>query len=101
MKKILLATGALVLGLTFATTASAHEHRVVVHGHRRVVVGHAYYLDHGIRFAGGYYYRGFDHHHWAYRVWNPVVCRYEYYDPNLQVFYYWSPNRACFYPIGY
>ena len=100
MKKLLLTTSALLLGLTFAGSATAHEH----HGHHgsvRIVVGVPYYRDHGVHFAGGYYYRGYDHPHWAYRTWDPVYARYVYWDPYLHCYYFWDAGRGAWYPVGY
>ena len=31
--------------------------------------------------SGGYYYRGQDHHHWQFRVWDARYHRYHYWDP--------------------
>jgi hypothetical protein len=90
-----------VLGLTFAGAASAHEPHAIAHGHSHVYAGKAYHLDYGVHFRGGYYYRGHDHHHWAYRVWDPVCSRYQYWDPYVRVFYYWDPCRDCYYPVGW
>jgi len=46
---------------------------------------------------GGYIYRGQDHHHWGYRVWNTRYNRYQYWDPTLRCYYYWNPysNWYC------
>jgi hypothetical protein len=33
----------------------------------KVVAPAVYYRTHGIRFPGGYYYSGFNHHHWSAR----------------------------------
>ena len=97
MKKFILATTALVLGLTVAGSASAHEPYVAV-SRPRVVIGASYYSDYGTRFSGGYYYRGQDHHHWDYRVWNTRYNRYQYYDPTLRCYYYWNPVAVAYYP---
>src|SRR5947209_5577453 len=102
MKKFFLATAALVLGLTFAGAASAHETRVIVVPSRpRVYVGTSYQIDYGVRFSGGYYYRGYDHHHWSSRVWDAHYGRYHYYDPYVRIYYYWAPERGCYYPVGW
>jgi len=95
VKKFFVATVALVLGLTFAGVVSAHEPRPYVR------VARPYYVDHGVRFNGGYYYRGYDHPHWSYRVWDVRCGRYHYYDPCLHVYYYWNPTLSCYYPVGY
>jgi hypothetical protein len=87
-KKIVLALAVGVAGLALASPAEAHPAR-------------PYYRTHGVRFAGGYYYRGFDHHHWGHRVWSPVYRRYQYWDPYLRVYFYWAPDRGCYYPVGY
>jgi hypothetical protein len=93
MRRVLLALAgcALGLGLT-AGTASAHGY----HGRPA-----AYYHRHGVAFRGGYCYRGYNHHHWAYRVWDGPHCRWQYYDPYLHCFYYWCAADNCYYPVTY
>jgi hypothetical protein len=94
MKKIIFGVAAVaLLGLTTLTgTAEAH----VRGGHHG-----GYYSHHGVRFSGGYSYHGFNHHHWGRRVWDPVRCRWNYWDPYLQVYYYWYAPGNCFYPVTY
>ncbi len=94
MRRILLTVAACALGLTMTTsTAEAHPPR---HAPVRI-----YYHDHGVRFNGGYYYVGRNHHHWSYKVWDAGCHRDNYYDPYLKCFYYWDVARGCYYPIGY
>jgi hypothetical protein len=62
------------------------------------VVGRPYYVTHGVRYAGGYYFRGHGHHHWGRRVWSPVYHRYQYYEPALGVWYFYDPVRVGYYP---
>jgi hypothetical protein len=100
MKKFLLAPVAVLLGLTVTGAANAHEPRFA-HGHGHVAVGRPYFHDHGVHFAGGYYYRGFDHHHWEHRVWDGHYGRYQYWDPYLSCYFYWDAGRDCWYPVGY
>ncbi len=88
---LMLSACALTLGLT-ATTASAHEY------HRHAALHHAH---HGVAFRGGFYYRGPNHHHWSYRVWDSHYCRWHYYDPYYHCFYYWSAANNCYYPTTY
>lgn len=97
MKKFLLGACALVLGLAYTGTAMANSHRGGDHGHG-IVVGHR--GEHGIRFEGGHFYRGFDHH-WERRVWDAHFGRYQYWDPYYGCWYYWDAARDCYYPIGY
>src|SRR4051794_11053459 len=113
MNKIVFGIATALLGLTLACTAEAEPvhrghaspHRAEVrHGHsahRPVVSSRAYYHDHGVRFGGGYYYRGQNHQHWDYRVWNARYGRYHYYDPHLRCYYYYSPVQECYYPVSY
>jgi hypothetical protein len=98
MKRFLLSSCALLLGLTLTGSATAHEpHFVQGHGHAVA----PYYRDHGIRFAGGYYYRGYEHRHWAYRTWDSYRACYLYWDPYLTCYFSWDAGRDCWYPVGY
>lgn len=125
MKKILLGIGALVLGLSFAGEASAHgpdrspfrpgrSYRDLGRFRdypwrsylgptrsypRDRFVRSPYYEDHGVRFRGGYYFKGRGHDHWAHRVWSPVYRRYHYYEPDLRCYYYYCPRTCCFLPV--
>lgn len=97
MRRVFLFLGVCVLGFGLAGTASAHEGSHYGHGR-----GHGgYYRDHGVRFSGGWYYRGRDHHHWSRTVWDARCHRYNYYDPYLHCYYYWSPVANCYYPVTY
>jgi hypothetical protein len=85
-----LAAGLLGLGLT-AGTAAAHG----------PYPGPAYHVNGAVRFSGGYYYAGHDHHHWSRRVWDAGCHRYHYYDPGLHCWYYWHAGHHCYYPVTY
>lgn len=91
MKKIFLGAAALVLGLALTGSAEANGPR---HGS-----GRPYYASHGVKFSGGYIYRGHDHHHWGGKVWNARSGRYHYWDPYLSCYYYWAPQSGCYYPV--
>jgi len=93
MRRILLTVAACALGLTMTSTAEAHP--------PRHAPAHVYYRDHGVRFSGGYYFVGRQHHHWSYKVWDARCHCYHYYDPDLRCFYYWNTGRGCYYPVGY
>ncbi len=99
MNKLLLAASALLLGMTVTGSANAYDshHGGPVHGH----VGAAYHPDHGVHFAGGYFYRGHDNHHWDRTVWDAHYGRYQYYDTGYQCWYYWDAGRDCYYPVGW
>jgi hypothetical protein len=105
MQRLLLALGALALTLTTtASNVNAAEHRG--HEERHEVVRHElnhgrYYEQHGVHFKGGYYYPGFDHHHWAHKIWDARLNRWEYWDADLNVYYYWAPTQNCYYPVTY
>ena len=102
MKKLLLglvAAGGLCLGGLTGTADAAH--RPTGHVVRVVHTTRAYHVTHGVRFSGGYYYRGRDHHHWTRRAWDPVHRRWNYWDPNLNVYYYWYAPGNCYYPVTY
>lgn len=112
MKKFFLGAVALVLGLSFVSSADASGHRG--HGHRghghrghgtignvhRHTSARPYYATHGVRFNGGYYYRGNDHHHWSSRVWSGSHNRYHYWDPYRSCYYYYCPQRCGYFPVG-
>lgn len=60
-----------------------------------------YHLTHGIKFSGGIFYKGFEHHHWSKIYWSSIYgCRI-YYCPYTLVEYYWCPWDNCFYPVTY
>ncbi len=60
-----------------------------------------YHLKFGVKFSGGYFYKGFHHYHWSKVYWSPGYgCR-VYYDPYTLVEYYWCPWDNCFYPVTY
>jgi hypothetical protein len=102
MNKILFGLGAAILGLFLAGDASAHEPHgrpaVEAHYGHGPVVARPYYLEHGVRHNGVTIYRGEDHHHWGYRVWNTRYNRYQYWDPTLRCYYYWNPAQLAYYP---
>src|SRR5262245_15108700 len=106
MRRLLLGLGALALALTTTTAVNAAEHRrgpAVRHEVIRREVRRAprFYETHGVRFAGGYYYRGFDHPRWASQVWNARLARWEFFDAELGCSYYWAPQYNCYYPVTY
>jgi len=82
---------ACVLGLGMASEAQAG---VVV----KKTVSRTYYREHDVRYNGGYYFRGREHYHWGYRVWNERYHRYHYWEPNLRVFYFYDDVRGGYYP---
>jgi hypothetical protein len=61
----------------------------------------AYTKAHGVKFGGGFFYRGLAHRHWtqcyywgAHRAW----C---YWCPSSCCWYYWQATHGCFYPVSY
>ena len=96
MKKILLPACALLLGFAFVGSATAADHH---HGSAHVQVHGSAHVDHGVRFSGGYYYRGQDHNHWERRVWDAHYGRYQYYDSYYHCYYYWDAPSGCYYPV--
>lgn len=99
MRRLLFGLMACVLALGVASEANAHPgggRKVVV---RSRAVARPYYARHAVKFSGGYYYRGYAHHHWARRVWSPVYYRYHYWDAGLRCYYYWDPIRVAYYPV--
>jgi hypothetical protein len=99
MRKLLIAVAAGVVGLALTgSAAQAREpahHRGQEHGHR------AYYMKHGHRFSGGYFYVGREHPRWSGQVWDSVHCRYQFFDPYLHCYYYWDAPHGCYYPVTY
>jgi hypothetical protein len=93
MRRTLLALAACALGLTAGTTSA--------HGYYRGGAAVAVNRYHATAFAGGYYYAGRDHRHWAYRTWDARCGRYHYWDANLRCWYYWNAGCNCYYPVSY
>jgi hypothetical protein len=94
MKRILFGLAAGVLGMTMAGEASAHPARAI---RVRPSIARTAHYDHGIRFAGGHYYRGHDFH-WTRGVWDVAHRRYHYWDPYYNCWYYFDPVQECYYP---
>jgi hypothetical protein len=90
MKRFLLALAVWAGALGFAAAADAHP--PVYHG--------AYYVHHGVRYHGGWYYPGRDHCHWSYKVWVPGARCYHYWDPGLHCYFHWDAGRCGYYPVG-
>ena len=101
MNKFIFGLGAALLALVLTGDAKANgPHGGPVHGGSRVVAARPYHLEHGVRYNGGYIYRGQDHHHWGYRVWDAHYNRYQYWDPTLRCYYYWNPAQVAYYPCN-
>jgi hypothetical protein len=62
---------------------------------------HNYYLQHGTRFAQGYFYRGRNHSHWTVIRFDPRYGCDLYWDPDLGIWFYWCAPDLCFYPVSY
>ncbi len=110
LKKLWLGAAALILGLACTSEATAQGFRPgpfpdrlgrpgPIPGRIGGPLVRPYYETYGVRFGGGYYYRGAHHNHWSRRVWDPRFCRYHYWDPHLRCYYYWSAPRGCFLPV--
>jgi hypothetical protein len=97
MRKLFLTVAAGVLGLALTGTAEARPG----HEHFRPTRERAYHGEHGVRFKGGYYYAGREHHHWTRTVWDAPHHRYIYWDPYVQCYYYWYQPGNCYYPVSY
>jgi hypothetical protein len=98
MNKIFLGLAASVAGLVLTGTADAHPGHGRVEHHR--VVAHAPYRSHAVRFSGGYYFPGHDHH-WARRVWDERGHRFIYFDGSMDAYFYWYAPANCYYPVTY
>jgi hypothetical protein len=60
-----------------------------------------YCIRHGVKFAYGYYYEGFEHRHWSKIYFDPVYNCKIYFDPSTRVEYYWCVPDHRFYPVSY
>jgi hypothetical protein len=122
MRRFLTISAAVVLGLvaTPATQAGGKVvHTTVAHnkiGHStvahntlvstKVAVGvgshpRNYLTTHGVKFNGGYFYKGINHRQWSRWYWNARYGTYFYFDPFAQSYYYWSATAGCYYPVSY
>jgi hypothetical protein len=86
-------------------------HKPIVHTpilHKPTVAAHllhkptfAYTKVHGVKFGGGFYYKGLAHNHWTQcYYWGPhrAWC---YWCPSSCCWYYWQATHGCFYPVSY
>jgi hypothetical protein len=101
MRKIFLSVAAGVLGLTLAGTAEAHNGGHGHRGHGGYHGHHGHVHGHGIRFKGGYYYRGRSCHFWTRRVWDSRCHRYQFWSPAYNCYYYWYAPANCYYPVTF
>jgi hypothetical protein len=110
MRRMLLGLGAFALTLTTAVSAAnagefrgheAFRHEAFRHEVIGREVAHRYFETHGVRFAGGYYYPGFDHHHWGRQVWDARLARWEFWDADLGCYFYWNATLNGYYPVTY
>jgi hypothetical protein len=93
----LLSVATVAVGLALeATTEASQKTGSFSHGSSR-----SYHEDHGYRFSGGYYYRGYEHNHWTYRYWWGHYGCYTYYCPSTYCWYYYYPQHQCYYPVSY
>jgi hypothetical protein len=91
----LVAGVACLVGLGMASEANAG---VVVK--TNVVVGRPYYQTHAVRFSGGYYFAGYNHHHWGHRNWDARRGCYVYWEPSLRIYFYYDNARGGYYPCN-
>jgi len=104
MNKILLTLGALTIAVLTAGQAEANgPHATSHYGHgsygRPSYVN--YHVNHGVRFSGGYYYRGRSHYHWSYQRFDARYGCTCYFDPCCSTWYYWCQPAGCYYPVSY
>jgi hypothetical protein len=99
MNKTLFAVLAGVVCLVGLGTASEANAAGVVR-HQTVVTSRPYYQSHAVKFSGGYYFAGRDHHHWGHRTWDARRRCYTYWEPSLQVYFYYDVARAGYYPCN-
>jgi hypothetical protein len=62
--------------------------------------GATYYRTHGVRYAGGYYFAGRNHHHWSESQFSSTYNTTVYKDPGLNVWYCWNEKDGGYYPVG-
>jgi hypothetical protein len=60
-----------------------------------------YCLRYGVKFAYGYYYEGFEHHHWSKIYFDPTYNCKIYFDPSTKIEYYWCVPDHRFYPVSF
>jgi hypothetical protein len=97
MRLFLLGVATVAVGLALAATTEASQKTGSnSHGNYR-----SYHEEHGYRFSGGYYYRGYEHNHWTYRYWYSHYGCYTYYCPSTYCWYYYYPQHNCYYPVSY
>jgi hypothetical protein len=88
---------AMVLGLALMATAQAgQKYGSYNHEHSR-----SYHETYGTKFKYGYYYKGYDHHHWTYSYWWSKYGCYTYWCPSTSCWYYWYPREERYYPVSY
>jgi len=67
-----------------------------------VTPGHNdYCFRHGVKFANGFYYEGFEHYQWSKIYFDPIYGCKIYFDPSTKVEYYWCGPDHRFYPVSY
>jgi hypothetical protein len=124
MRRFLTITAAVALALVAAPATQAASrvvHTTVPHnkigyapvGHHplvapKVAVGvgshlhnYNYLTTHGVKFNGGYFYKGMNHRQWTRWYWNARYGTYFYFDPFARSFYYWCATASCYYPASY
>ena len=60
-----------------------------------------YCFRHGVKFANGFYYEGFEHYQWSKIYFDPIYGCKIYLDPSTKVKYYWCVPDNRFYPVSY
>jgi hypothetical protein len=58
----------------------------------------SYYQSHGVKFSGGFYFKGKHHNHWGHRKWDGYRRCYVYWEPTLLVYYYYNESQDAYYP---
>lgn len=112
MKRILMNTAALTLGLVIFGAAGAvkADHKgAISHSHHDSGGSGKYYpstYDH--RCGTGYhkgvtepYYKGEHNHFWSSRYWSDQYGCYLHWCPRTRCWFYWCEPFECYYPIDY
>lgn len=59
-----------------------------------------YARTNGVKFTGGYFYKGRDHRQWSQRCFSRKWNCWCWFCPSARVWYYWYAPGACYYPIS-
>lgn len=70
-------------------------------GNKGSVSLNQYASTYGVKFKGGFYYKGKSHQHWAYRCYSKPYRCWCWYCPSTCGWYYWCGTRDSYLPVSY